>query len=230
MTVLEVGSGTGVIAREIAPKIAPGAVVGIDTQPEQIRKAKSLAEREAITNVEFHLGNAEHLEFPSGSFDLVYCRFLLEHVPEPLKVIKEMFRVAKEGGEVVACECQVGCCSSTEPALPHAMKALNALYQFQKLGGGNPRIGDRLERLFVAAGMDKVKSDVLTFRLESTEEIHGYALGGCGMVKASEKDILKEKLIARAQLDLAYQEWERFAKTPGATAYFKLRRIQGNKV
>jgi ubiquinone/menaquinone biosynthesis C-methylase UbiE len=96
--VLEVGSGLGILAAEVAAAAEGVRVVGVEKSPEQIVAAVKLA---SVTYVQ---GDAQRLDFPDKSFDLVYARYLLEHVPDREQALREMRRVTRPGGRVAACE------------------------------------------------------------------------------------------------------------------------------
>jgi len=96
--VLEVGSGLGLLAAEVAVAADGVQVVGVEKSSAQIAAATKAA---FVTYVQ---GDAHHLEFPDGSFDLVYARYVLEHVAAPERVLSEMRRVMRLGGRVAACE------------------------------------------------------------------------------------------------------------------------------
>jgi len=227
MWVLDVGCGTGIVAREISSSVKLGKVIGIDIQEKQINRAIQRANKEGLSNVKFQIGKASYLEFPDEIFDVVYCRFLLEHVPNPLSVIKEMIRVTKQGGAIIACECKVDCCSETMPSLPHVKSALNALYKLQTMNGGNPHIGEKLGNLFQEAGLIDIKEDILISSLETPDQIKQYATGGNRLLKASETELIKNRLLSQEALNQAYSEWEKFSVIPQAKASFKLCRVQG---
>jgi ubiquinone/menaquinone biosynthesis C-methylase UbiE len=103
MRVLDVGSGLGQMARAIARAVSPGGtVIGVERDPSQRTRSERLA-REAGEHrlVEFRAGDALDLPLAStevGSFDLVFCRFVLEHLREPLRAVHEMVRAARPGG------------------------------------------------------------------------------------------------------------------------------------
>src|SRR5438128_607044 len=80
--VLEVGSGLGILAAAVASAAEGVRVVGVEKSPEQIAAA---VKSPSVAYVE---GDAQRLDFPDGSFDLVYARFLLEHVPDPEQVLR----------------------------------------------------------------------------------------------------------------------------------------------
>lgn len=229
LAVLDVGCGIGMVACGIGAKIAPGRVLGIDRHLAQLAAARRRAGREGLRNVSFRIGKAESLDLPDASFDLVVCRFLLEHVADPLAVLDEMKRVTRPGGRVVACECFVGCCSATEPALPGAARAMTALYRLQRRSGGDPDIGTRLPALLEEAGLADVRARDLTRRFTARADLRHYASGGMQMVRGAERRLLKARLVSRRTLDAAYREWTRFPDLPGACATFRIRSAVGRR-
>jgi phosphatidylethanolamine/phosphatidyl-N-methylethanolamine N-methyltransferase len=95
--ILEVGVGTGVSLPHY-PKHA--RVVGIDVSKEMLAKAEERKTSLGLSNVEVYEMDAGKMDFPDGRFDKVIAAHVISVVPEPLKVIKEMKRVCKDGGEV----------------------------------------------------------------------------------------------------------------------------------
>lgn len=221
--VLDAGCGTGAVAREVAAKVA--RVTAVDLRKAQIAAARKLSR--GITNLEFATGDISHLQFRDDRFDLAYCRFVLEHVPDPLAAIKELARVTRSGGTVVACECAIECCSSTSPRLPNASAALGALYETQKRSGGDPFIGERLRELFFAAGLKRVRCRTITFKFTTPAELAQYAEGAIQMIRAAKRQILDSMIVSRKLLQDAYAEWRRLPNCRGAVAFFKLRVATG---
>lgn len=97
--VLDVACGTGVVSFALASQARE--VVGIDISPGMLAKARKIRHRRGIRNVHFVLGQAEHMPFADGEFDLVVCRLAIHHFPQPEKEIREMARVLKVGGRLV---------------------------------------------------------------------------------------------------------------------------------
>jgi ubiquinone/menaquinone biosynthesis C-methylase UbiE len=98
--ILDVASGTGVVARRAAPKARPnGRVVGLDISPNMLAVARAAAEREGFA-IEWREGQAEKLPFPDGSFDLVLCQFALMFFVDRAAAVAEMHRVLKPGGRL----------------------------------------------------------------------------------------------------------------------------------
>ena len=100
---LDVGCGMGETTRMLARSIAPqGECVGLEQDSTLVDRASS--EPWQGPPVSFRAGNAEELPFEDGSFDFVFTRYLLVHLPNPLRALQEMRRVARKGGIVMAQE------------------------------------------------------------------------------------------------------------------------------
>ncbi len=98
-TVLDLGSGAGndvFIARHEAG--AAGHIIGVDMTPEMIGKARANAAKLGHDNVEFRLGEIEHLPVETGSVDVVISNCVLNLVPDKRVAFAEIHRVLKPGG------------------------------------------------------------------------------------------------------------------------------------
>lgn len=97
--VLEVGVGTGLSLPEYRRGLE---IVGIDLSPEMLEKAREKVEEEGLGNVTgLHEMDATELTFPTASFDTVVAMYVMTVVPDPEKVMRELARVCKVGGEVI---------------------------------------------------------------------------------------------------------------------------------
>lgn len=97
--VLEVGVGTGLALAEYGPHLE---IVGIDLSPDMLDKARERVANESLDHVTgLHEMDAADLKFPDNSFDLVTAMFVMTVVPEPERVMRELSRVTKPGGEVL---------------------------------------------------------------------------------------------------------------------------------
>lgn len=96
--VLDVGSGPGVLAAEVARRCLAGQVVALDQNPDRSSLAGMRLARYGGYSV---VGDAAALPFDDGSFDLVYSRFLLEYLRDPGLAVREMARVCRPGGRIL---------------------------------------------------------------------------------------------------------------------------------
>jgi SAM-dependent methyltransferase len=100
-TVIDLGSGAGFDCFLAASKVGKhGKVIGIDMTPEMIEKARANAERNGINNVEFRLGEIEHLPVADNSVDIVISNCVINLSSDKSKVFGEIFRVLRPGGRI----------------------------------------------------------------------------------------------------------------------------------
>jgi phosphatidylethanolamine/phosphatidyl-N-methylethanolamine N-methyltransferase len=97
--ILEVGVGTGLSLPAYKRSLD---IVGIDLSPEMLEKARDRVREKRLTNVTgLHEMDASQLTFADGMFDTVVAMYVMTVVPEPEKVMLELARVCKPGGEVL---------------------------------------------------------------------------------------------------------------------------------
>lgn len=98
--ILDVACGTGVVARQTAPRVgATGTVVGVDINPAMLTVARSLPAPEGAF-IDWREGNVLSLPLPDDTFDLVLCQAGLQFFPDRPAALREMYRVLKPGGRL----------------------------------------------------------------------------------------------------------------------------------
>jgi ubiquinone/menaquinone biosynthesis C-methylase UbiE len=98
--VLDVGCGTGIVARRAAQQVGDdGAVVGIDLNEGMLDVARTTS-AEIDPAIAWRQGDATALPFDDGSFDAVGCQQVLQFVPDPGDALREMGRVLAPGGRL----------------------------------------------------------------------------------------------------------------------------------
>ena len=107
---LDVGSGGGQHAVQIAQTRPDLRVVGVDISTTMVKRSRALAERAHVSDrVSFDLGDAMDLRFETDSFDVVYCAGPLKQVPDKPRALRECYRVLRPGGKLLAMDVNRGC-------------------------------------------------------------------------------------------------------------------------
>ncbi|MDW3221195.1 MAG: methyltransferase domain-containing protein [Acidimicrobiales bacterium] len=104
MRVLDVGCGPGNLTAEIAGRVAPGEVIGIDASDTIVAEAA----RDHGEAASFALGDVYALDYPDDGFDLVHAHQVLQHLDRPIEALREMRRVTTPGGIVAARDADYG--------------------------------------------------------------------------------------------------------------------------
>lgn len=158
--VLEVGCGTGVILSELHTQ---ASVHGLDLDPGRLAEACVHAPRARLV-----CGDVLRLPFPSGVFEVTFCHFLLLWVRDPLQALREMKRVTRPGGYMLAL---------AEPDYksrvdkPEELGILGHLQtESLRRQGADPGLGARLAELFLQVGIPPIEAGKLR---EARERVPG---------------------------------------------------------
>jgi SAM-dependent methyltransferase len=164
--VIDLGSGAGFDCFLAAEQVgAAGRVIGVDMTHEMLAKARANAAAIGAANVEFRLGELEHLPVADNTADVVISNCVINLVPDKAQVFREAFRVLKPGGRLAVSDVV-----NTAP-LSEALRADPALL-CGCIGGAAP--ATQVETWLAAAGFVEVR---VAEKPESRELIQGWAPG-----------------------------------------------------
>jgi ubiquinone/menaquinone biosynthesis C-methylase UbiE len=96
--VLDVGCGSGALAAQLAARIGPSAVTGIDPAESDVAQCAA-----RVPGAEILVGEAEHLPFPRGAFEAALAQLVVGHLRDAEQAVREMARVTRGRGTVAAC-------------------------------------------------------------------------------------------------------------------------------
>jgi SAM-dependent methyltransferase len=165
-TVIDLGSGAGfdcfLAARAVGPA---GHVIGVDMTHEMLAKARANAARIGAGNVEFRLGELEHLPVADGTADVILSNCVINLVPNKPQVFQEAFRVLKSGGRLAISDVV-----NTAPLSADLQGDADLLCGC--VSGAAPAA--QIEAWLAAAGFQQV---AVTPKPESREMIAGWAPG-----------------------------------------------------
>jgi SAM-dependent methyltransferase len=154
LVVLDVGCGPGTLTREIARRVAPGTVVGLDADREMIRVAKDRRRPRPHENVTFRHGDIRHGRW-DRVFDVVNAGRTLQWIPDAAGAVHRMARAAAPGGAVVVLDYDHTKAEWSDP--PRAWLAFyQAFLDWREASGLDNAIAGRLGSLCRAAGLADV--------------------------------------------------------------------------
>lgn len=160
--IIDFGSGLGQFTRAMARAVPRGRVVGIERDEEQLAAARRLAEADGEAHlVEFRSGDVGDLQI-AGSFDLAHARFVLEHVTDPLRVVRNMVSAVRVGGRIVLADDDHDV-MRLYPEPPGFNDLWRAYMRTYDRNGNDPYIGRRLVSLLHEAGARPVRNDWIFF-------------------------------------------------------------------
>ena len=165
-TVVDLGSGAGFDCFLAAQQVGDtGHVIGVDMTHEMLNKARDNAARIGAGNVEFRLGELEHLPIAEDTADVVISNCVINLVPDKEQVFREAFRVLKPGGRLAVSDI-----INTSP-LPAELQSTPALL-CGCIAGAAP--AERVESWLTTAGFVDVR---VTPKPDSRELIKTWAPG-----------------------------------------------------
>lgn len=164
--VLDLGSGAGFDCFLAAQQVGPtGRVIGVDMTTEMLAKARLNAHKAEASNVEFRLGEIEHLPVSDGSVDVILSNCVINLSPDKQAAFREAFRVLKTGGRLAISDVV------RTARLPEALRNDPSALTGCASGAATP---EELEELLTTAGFVDVK---IAVRTESREFIKDWLPG-----------------------------------------------------
>ncbi|KAF7556561.1 hypothetical protein G7Z17_g1368 [Cylindrodendrum hubeiense] len=215
MKILDIGCGAGTITVDLAKYVPQGHITGLDQAESILDQARALAKDTGVTNVDFVQGDANALEFPGNTFDVVVCHQVLQHVGEPTGILKEMRRVAKVGGFVAARESDYG--SWVWYPAAEGLDNWRALYlNVARSNRGEPNAGRMIHAWARDAGFPKadIQCTSSSWCLSTKEAVADWSKGWAERTESADSSFAKSAVGGQfataaeiAQVAVAWREW-----------------------
>jgi SAM-dependent methyltransferase len=180
MRLLDAGCGSGILARHLARQHSGCTVVGCDISEIRVSQAQHAAGE--LPNLHFEVRDLAQLDYPEGHFDVIICRYVLQHLPPELRsaALAGFHRCLKPGGRLVAIDFDGGFLN-LHPQLSSWLQ--DALQKLETRFPVDLRIGRKLPHLLVLAGLSEIR-----WRIDVLE--------CCGELLAQERKLMDERILA----------------------------------
>ncbi len=218
LDVLDVGCGPGTISLDLAQRVGPGTVTGIDVSDEVIAKAEAHRAEVGVDNCSFRVDDVYALTADDDSVDITHAHQVLQHLPDPVAALAEMRRVTRPGGIVAARDADYGAFvwAPADDALDHW---LDVYHRITRANSVEADAGRHLPRWFREAGFEDVTVTASAWVFASPDERRWW-----GSLWA---DRVRQSTFATEALDHGFADdhdlhriadaFQRWADTPDAT-------------
>lgn len=213
--VLDVGCGPGTITIDLARRVAPGRVLGLDRAEAVLDQARVNAEEAGAGNASFETGDVAGLEAPDGAYDVVHAHQVLLHLTDPAGALREMLRVTRPGG-VVACRDTDYAAAFWWPADPRLDRWREVYRAVARGNGTEPDAGRRLLAWAHEAGATEVTPSASIWSHSTPAERAWW--GGMWADRILDSRIATQAVegghASRAELEEISQAWREWAAHP----------------
>jgi len=226
MRCADIGCGIGDVTFMMAKLIGKsGSVIGIDRNSDVIEICNQRAKKERLVNARFFVGDIYDNKLSKNSFDLVFSRFLFQHLGEPKRAIKEMMKLVIAGGTVVAEENDHDTWLTYPPS--SGLEKLRRVYiESLRLSNCDALVARKLYKLFLECGLNpSVGSYTICIPM------HGpYNMVGILTAESLKPRILEAKLMSEAAFREMMAELRGYSRQKDALALYAMTfRIWGKK-
>ena len=232
-SILDVGAGTGLFAAEMAKVVGQsGRVVGLERDLNQFRSAELLMKDPALGNLTFirqDICAVSKADFSGQQFDVVFSRFLLEHLPNPMIAIQNMKSFLKPGGKLILTDDDHET-FKLYPEPPGFSVIWNAyIRSFDRLGN-DPFIGRRLVQLVHNAGLENIENSLIFFGGNQHQPTFNFVVENLiGIINSAKDLIIKEQLLGQETFNQCIQHIKDWGQRPDAALWYGICWVEGWK-
>ncbi|MFG1482792.1 class I SAM-dependent methyltransferase [Halobacteriovorax sp. HFRX-2_2] len=230
---IEIGSGVGAQTEILLRRFPDMHITCVDRSEHQLASAKEFLGNTLNgafkDRFELHQMDATNLTFDSRKFDGAFLCWILEHVPEPAKVLSEARRVLRPGGRIYITEV-MNSSFLLDPYSPNTWKYWQAFNDYQYDMGGDPFIGAKLGNLLMQQGFRNIKVESKTWHLDNRrpdkrKEFIDY---WCELLLSAAPQLVKEGRVEQETVDEMRVELRKVSNDPNAVFYYSFVQASAN--
>lgn len=168
-TLLDVGCGPGTLTCDLAERVAPGSVVGLDASADVVAAAGEEAASRGTANVTFTEGDVYALDLPDGAVDVAHAHQVLQHLTDPVAALRELRRVVGPDGLVAVRDSDYAA-FTWAPASPRLDRWLDLYHRVTRANRAEADAARHLPGWARAAGFSSVEVSSSTWTFATPED------------------------------------------------------------
>jgi SAM-dependent methyltransferase len=217
LRLLDVGCGPGTLTIDLASRVAPGEVVGIDVAASVVEEARRRAAEAAVPNVSFEALDLRDDSLEPASFDVVHAHQVLQHLRDPAGALGAMARLARPGGIVGARDADYSA-MTWAPADHRLDRWLEVYLAVARHNGAEPDGGRWLLRWARAAGLADVSFTTSTWTYATPEDREWWGDLWAERTVASSfaEQAVRYGIATEAELALVAEGWREWSRQSDA--------------
>nr|BFD58745.1 methyltransferase domain-containing protein [Bdellovibrio sp. CKG001]BFD62170.1 methyltransferase domain-containing protein [Bdellovibrio sp. HM001]BFD67915.1 methyltransferase domain-containing protein [Bdellovibrio sp. HAGR004] len=220
---LEVGCGVGAQSEILLRRFPDLQLTGIDRSTKQLAAAQQRLSSLPFAQGRFHLQemDATSMKFQSNSFDGAFLCWILEHVPDPIRVLSEVRRVLRPGSVVYVTEV-MNASFFLDPYSPNVWKYWMAFNEYQLEQRGDPFVGAKLGNFLMQLGYHDIHTEIKTWFLDNR---YPQARKDCieywtELLLSASEQLIEAKCISEEVVQGMKDEMARVANDPNAVFFY----------
>lgn len=216
MALLDVGFGPGTITLDLAKRVAPGSVVGVENADAPFDTARRNAKAGGDDRTTFVRGDVMDLPFDEDMFDITHAHQVLQHLTDPVRALQEMARVTRPGGLIAARDADYQA-THWYPELPELQHWRSTYRSIARQNGAEPDAGRHLRAWANEAGLTDVTITSSTWCYATRAECVQWGESQANRVNGPTFRSQAEATgVTNAEVDAMVNAWRAWGTDPGA--------------
>lgn len=220
---IEIGSGVGAQTEILLRRFPELYVAGVERNLAQIAAARAYLGETPWAQGRFEIieADAMALDIAPETFDAAFLCWILEHVPDPARVLGEARRVLRRGAPIVANEVQ-NASFFLEPYSPNTLRYWMAFNDHQWEMGGDPFVGAKLGNLLLSVGFRDIETEVKTFHLDNRApgERAEFLAFWSDLLLSGAPSLIEAQKIDQEVVDAMTEELKKVSRDPNSVFFF----------
>jgi SAM-dependent methyltransferase len=226
MFLAELGSGPGFLTEKIIEKFPNIHVTAVEIDPFLVDYARNYLASKELRHYEIIQNSIMDTGLNDNSFDFAVVRLVLEHLPDPVNAVREVFRILKPNGRAVLVDNDFEMHIMTYPEVMEMRELYDAYCKSRYREGGNPKIGRELPLILKQGGFSKVDFEIIGAHSEIRGEAAFLKSEGIGIPSK----LVQDGFLASKMLGKIAVKWRQMMKNSEHCIVRQLYMAVGEKV